>query len=96
MALPTCLTRFFELPTLKIPTVCKPEWGGNYEELGSIYYLEFVGTSCIGVQGGGMRTILLKVLAAAVQHTGHLPVDWVQAQPLVLLLLLLASWFRRK
>lgn len=38
-----------------------------------------------------MRTILLKVLAAAVQHTWHLPVDGVQAQSLVLLLLLLAG-----
>lgn len=24
--LPTCLTLFFELPTLNIPTVCRPEW----------------------------------------------------------------------
>lgn len=95
--IPTCRTLFLELPTLKIPTVCKPEWGKKK----TVYIVQRLGLeihtgSLWKLKTNEQLTIFLNVLTAAVDHPRHLTVDGIETQPFISVLFLFAWRFSRQ
>lgn len=69
----TCRTLFLELPTRKIPTVCKPKNTNGCRKVLSPWSVWRVGRSA-------SLTVSLDVAAAPLQDARHLSVDGVEAQ----------------